>query len=61
MSNGDKNCTNCEFFKAGKTGVGEPEFPGWCVRFPPVQHTLDSGYSFVPVGNATWCGEYKHE
>lgn len=57
MSNGITfNCTNCKFFHEAETPTG---FPGECRRYPPVQHSQDSKYSYTPVSEATWCGEYE--
>lgn len=50
------DCTDCKFFKPHDE---THDFPGECRRYPPVQHSTDSMYSYTPVNEAAWCGEWQ--
>jgi len=54
-----RECTNCLYFHPGDNPT--TEFPGECRRYPPVQHTQDSQYSYTKVNESAWCGEYEYD
>lgn len=52
----DNTCLTCKYFKPHDEVT---DFPGECRRYPPVQHHQDSSYSYTPVNEEAWCGEYQ--
>lgn len=56
MSNGN-NCTNCKYFDPHEPP--SPGHVGYCLRYPPQQHHLDTGASFPEVTQEHWCGEFE--
>lgn len=50
------DCTDCKYFHPNE--APDHDFPGECRRYPPIQHSTDSQYTYTPVNQAAWCGEW---